>query len=73
MSVGDPATRLYVAYNGWVSPIAATLPPLPEGEAWSLVIDTAADAADSEAGTPIDGPISVDGRSVIAAIAQRVR
>ena len=75
--VGAAATRLYVAYNGWVSPIAATLPLLPEGEAWSLAIDTSVNAVGfdnahaSGAEMPITGSLSVDGRSVVVAIARR--
>ena len=74
----DPATRLYVAYNGWVSPIAATLPVLPADEAWGLAIDTSARAADfdnaHEDGTeaPLAGTPLVDGRAIVVAIARRV-
>ena len=74
---GDPATRLYIAYNGWVSPIAATLPNLPDDEAWWLAIDTSANAVGfdnaHEGGTetPITGSLQVDGRAVAVAIARR--
>lgn len=71
VSAGDPATRIYVAYNGWVSPIPATLPTLPDGEAWWLALDTSAKASGNGEEAPIQGPISVDGRSVLVAIAKR--
>ncbi|MCX8254041.1 Isoamylase [Beijerinckiaceae bacterium RH AL1] len=73
---GDPASRLYVAYNGWVSPIAATLPTLPAGESWSLALDTSAKAAsfdnayESGSEPPLSGNISVEGRSVVVAVAR---
>ena len=64
----DPATRLYVAYNGWVDPIEAHLPALPAGETWTVAIDTAAEAG---AEIPVAGEtLMVAGRSLVAAIAK---
>ena len=77
LDAGDPTTRIYVAYNGWVSPIAATLPSLPADEAWWLAIDTSANAVgfdnarESGSETPISGSVQVDGRAVAVAIARR--
>ena len=66
----SPASRIYIAYNGWVDPITAHLPALPEGQNWILSLDTA-DAAESGAETPVSrGTIVVAGRSVVAAIAK---
>ena len=73
---GDPAGRLYIAYNGWTAPIRATLPLLPDGERWHLAVDTAAaaiaweNAHEAGAETPILGMPTVDGRSLIVAIAK---
>jgi glycogen operon protein len=41
---GDPALSIYIAYNGWVNPIAAVLPLNLTARRWYLVADTAASA-----------------------------
>jgi isoamylase len=38
----DTAASIYVAYNGWSGPVAATLPPARAGKSWYRVADTAA-------------------------------
>ena len=71
---GDPAKRIYIAYNAWSEPIRATLPALPEGEDWHLAIDTSASATAfdnvHEPGREpvIDSALIVDGRSCVVAI-----
>jgi isoamylase len=41
---GDPAASIYVAYNGWIDVVTATLPPPLPGKAWYQVADTSAAA-----------------------------
>jgi len=73
---GDSAARIYIAYNGWVDPIDAALPPLPSDQHWHLAIDTSAaatsfdNAHDIGAEAPIGSHIPVDGRSCVVAIAR---
>ena len=68
------AARIYVAYNGWVDPIEATLPSPPAGESWALSIDTSASAtAFNNAHATGDEPtlgkhVTVAGRSCLVAI-----
>lgn len=38
----DPAPSIYVAYNGWLGPVTATLPEPGPNRAWHRVADTAA-------------------------------
>jgi len=72
---GDPAARLYIAYNGWVDPITATLPKLSDGERWVLSIDTSASSApsgfvpDAVSERVVGGTIVVNGRACLAAVA----
>jgi isoamylase len=72
----DPASRIYIAYNGWVDPIDAILPSLPAGQGWFLALDTSAaaigwdNARSAGAETAILQPfVTVDGRSCLVAIA----
>jgi isoamylase len=39
---GDPASSIYVGYNGWQDPVNITLPPPSAGHAWFRSGDTAA-------------------------------
>jgi len=41
---GDPAVSVYVAYNGWINPIAATIPRPLSGSRWFVVADTSPSA-----------------------------
>jgi isoamylase len=41
----DPANLIYVAYNGWIDPVVARLPPLRARTQWYQVADTSAGAA----------------------------
>ena len=68
----DAASRIYVAYNGWVEPITAALPALPEGQSWFLAIDTAdPDQSFDTTQTPVSGSsLTVGGRAVVAAVAK---
>jgi len=45
VATGDPASLLYVAYNGWVDPVVATLPAPRTGTQWYQVADTSAAGA----------------------------
>ena len=72
----DPAARIYIAYNGWIASIDATLPTLPPQYVWRLAIDTSVDAsAWQNAHRPSEEPqfddshITVDGRAIVALIA----
>ena len=68
----DTATRIYVAYNGWVDPIEARLPALPAREGWVVAINTS-DPLEMCPETPVDNEIvTVAGRSVVAAIARQL-
>src|SRR6185503_5782106 len=70
--LGDSATSIYVAYNGWSGPVTATLPPARPGKSWYRVADTAAwmegmanfeDTADQDR---MDGsPYQLAGRSLL--------
>jgi glycogen operon protein len=42
--VGDPAASIYVAYNGWINPVVATLPLNLPDKRWHIVADTSAGA-----------------------------
>ena len=72
---GDPATSIYVAYNGWTDIVTATLPaPLP-GNTWFQVADTSAAAGDfgnihpAGAEVPLsNSQYGVAGRSVLLLI-----
>lgn len=41
---GDPAQRMFIAYNGWINTVLSVLPALPRGQAWKLVMDTSCTA-----------------------------
>jgi isoamylase len=43
-AAGDPAARIYIAYNGWTDPITVVLPALSQPQAWFQVMDTATEA-----------------------------
>jgi isoamylase len=38
--LGDTASSIYVAYNGWSGDVTFTLPAPPAGKAWYRVTDT---------------------------------
>jgi glycogen operon protein len=40
----DPAASIYVAYNGWIHPVVATLPLNLPDKRWHLVADASAAA-----------------------------
>ena len=42
----DPAVSVYVAYNGWINAIAATIPPALSHSTWFVVADTSVNAED---------------------------
>jgi len=42
--LGDTATSLYIAYNGWIAPVTANIPSNLPGRQWFLVADTASTA-----------------------------
>jgi glycogen operon protein len=42
--LGDSAASIYVAYNGWINPVVATLPLNLDEEHWHIVADTNAAA-----------------------------
>jgi len=72
---GDSAGSIYVAYNGWINPVVATLPVNLPAKRWYLVADTSAVAeawgnihtagAEVRLGAP---QYSVAGRSVVLLI-----
>jgi len=69
---GDPAVSLYIAYNGWINPVVATLPAPLSGNHWFEVANTSASAASfgniHQPGTEPQitaTTYSVDGRSLI--------
>ena len=75
----DPASALYIAYNGWSSSVTFTLPSPGSGKAWYRVTDTCnwADGPDTAAvpGTEalIGGPgtaYSLCGEALLLLIAQ---
>lgn len=76
---GDPASAIYVAYNGWSGPVDFTLPWPGAGKSWYRVTDTAAwnEGADAVrlpgAEDPIGGEWTVyglHGRSLLVLIAR---
>ncbi|MFO0728265.1 MAG: alpha-amylase family glycosyl hydrolase [Myxococcota bacterium] len=76
-ALGDAATAIYIAYNGWSGPVVAHLPPAPAGKAWTLVGDTAAAAeawgnwvGDGAPRTVVTSTYSVDARSLAVWVAE---
>jgi isoamylase len=72
---GDSVTSLYIAYNGWVAPVLATLPANLPGKSWSLVADSSAAAEGwgniyppGKEKVLASAPYSVAGRSLLLLI-----
>ncbi len=75
--LGDPASSIYVAYNGWSGSVTFTLPAPPPGTGWYRVTDTASWAEGPDqvrppgGEDPIAGPgYSVHGRSLLVLVAR---
>jgi isoamylase len=70
---GETGDAIYVAYNGWVGTIEASLPRPPEGTQWYLALNTGDDEAPAypPAGQPLAGPtVTVVDRAVVVAVAR---
>lgn len=72
--LGDDDATLWFGYNGWSSPVLATLPAPPPGLAWHRVIDTSpqGDAFGwvQDDGPVVEGSLSVDRRSLVGLVAR---
>ena len=75
--LGDRDAAIWVAYNGWSSPLLANPPTPPEGTRWHLVVDTSeAGAAFDHARSDEDAvavdawPFVIDSRALAAFVAR---
>lgn len=59
----DPSQSIYVAYNGWIAPITATLPPT--GAHWWTTLDTDASALTFGNFHPADQETVIGGATAI--------